>query len=89
MRLIHALSMMFLVTSLVAVDALIVGIETQDRYLGNKKTWTRKMVLLTDGENPIEVEDWEATADKMNSLKIKSVFLYVSYAVNIMARLTI
>ncbi|KIP04439.1 hypothetical protein PHLGIDRAFT_15192 [Phlebiopsis gigantea 11061_1 CR5-6] len=53
------------------VDALIVGVETQDRYLGNKKTWTRKIVMLTDGENPIELEDWEVAIDKMNDLKIK------------------
>ena len=54
----------------VAIDALIVGIETQDRFLGNKKTWTRKIVLLTDGENPMEIEDWEATVKKMNELDI-------------------
>lgn len=29
------------------------------------------MVLLTDGENPIEVEDWEATAKKMNTLGLR------------------
>ncbi|KAI0757611.1 SPOC like C-terminal domain-containing protein [Daedaleopsis nitida] len=52
------------------IDALIVGIESQDRFLGNKKTWTRKIVLLTDGENPIEVEDWETTVKKMNDLNI-------------------
>ena len=56
--------------SRVAIDALIVGIETQDRFLGNKKTWTRKIVLLTDGENPMEIEDWEATVKKMNELDI-------------------
>ena len=54
-----------------AIDALIVGIETQDRYLGNKKSWKRKIVLLTDGENPMEIEDWEATVDKINVLKIR------------------
>ena len=54
----------------IAIDALIVGIETQDRFLGNKKTWTRKIVLLTDGENPMEIEDWEATVKKMNELDI-------------------
>ena len=53
-----------------AVDAIIVGIETQDRHLASKKTWTRRMVLLTDGESPIEIEDWEETAKKMNDLKI-------------------
>ncbi|KAF7986188.1 hypothetical protein HWV62_38598 [Athelia sp. TMB] len=52
------------------IDALIVGIETQDVYLGKKKTWTRKIVILTDGENPIEIEDWEATVQKMTSLDI-------------------
>ncbi|KAI1790424.1 SPOC domain-like protein [Ganoderma leucocontextum] len=52
------------------IDALIVAIETQDQYLHNKKTWTRKIVILTDGENPMEVEDWEATVKKMNALDI-------------------
>lgn len=28
------------------------------------------MVILTDGENPIEVEDWELTVKKMNTLNI-------------------
>ena len=49
---------------------MIVGIETQAQYLISKRTWTRKMVLLTDGENPIEVEDWEATVEKMNTVKL-------------------
>ncbi len=46
------------------------AVETQDKYLHNKKTWTRKIVILTDGENPMEVEDWEATVKKMNDLNI-------------------
>lgn len=54
----------------IAIDALIVGIETQNRHLANKKTWTRKIVLLTDGENPIELEDWEATVEKMNAFEV-------------------
>jgi ATP-dependent DNA helicase 2 subunit 2 len=53
-----------------AIDALIVGIETQHDYLSSKKTWTRKIVLITDGENPIEIEDWEATVKKMDVLDI-------------------
>ncbi|KAF8971598.1 SPOC domain-like protein [Flammula alnicola] len=52
------------------IDALIVGVETQARYLANKKTWTRKVVIVTDGESPIEVEDWEATVNKMDSLNV-------------------
>lgn len=48
-----------------AIDALIVGIETQDQYLRSKPSWRRKIVLVTDGENPIEIEDWKATARKL------------------------
>lgn len=62
---------------IVAIDALIVGIETQAKYLSSKKTWTRKIILVTDGENPIEVEDWEATVEKMNSLNIALTVVYV------------
>ncbi|TFK38608.1 hypothetical protein BDQ12DRAFT_683054 [Crucibulum laeve] len=52
------------------IDALIVGIETQSAYLGNKKTWTRKIIMVTDGESPIEIEDWEATVAKMDELAV-------------------
>ncbi|PCH33115.1 SPOC domain-like protein [Wolfiporia cocos MD-104 SS10] len=61
------------------IDALIVGIETQAQYLANKRTWTRKMVLLTDGESPIEIEDWEATVSKMNSLDINLAIIGVDF----------
>ena len=53
------------------------AIETQDRYLQSKKTWTRKIVILTDGENPMEIEDWEATVKKMNALDIGLTVAYV------------
>ncbi|KAI0344219.1 SPOC domain-like protein [Trametopsis cervina] len=61
------------------IDALIVGIETQAKYLITKRTWTRRMVLLTDGESPIEIEDWEATAGKMNDLKIRFTIVGVDF----------
>lgn len=54
------------------------AIETQDRYLQSKKTWTRKIVILTDGENPMEIEDWEATVKKMNALDIGLTVVYVT-----------
>jgi ATP-dependent DNA helicase 2 subunit 2 len=60
-----------------AIDALIVGIETQAEYLASKKTWTRKIVIITDGENPIEVEDWEATVQKMDVLDISLTVMFV------------
>jgi ATP-dependent DNA helicase 2 subunit 2 len=59
-----------------AVDALIVGIETQALYLATKKTWTRKIALVSDGENPIEIEDWDTTVQKMNQLEISLTVVY-------------
>uniref|UniRef100_A0A8H7Y8Y4 ATP-dependent DNA helicase II subunit 2 n=1 Tax=Psilocybe cubensis TaxID=181762 RepID=A0A8H7Y8Y4_PSICU len=61
------------------IDALIVGIDTQSRYLGTKKTWTRKIVIVTDGESPIEVEDWEATVAKMDELEVKLTVVGVDF----------
>ena len=60
-----------------AIDALIVAIETQDRLLEKKKTWTRKIVLLTDVESPMEIGDWEATTSKMNALNISLTVVFV------------
>lgn len=53
------------------------GIETQAEYLASKKTWTRKIVIITDGESPIEVEDWEATVQKMDALDISLTVVFV------------
>ncbi|KIK66132.1 hypothetical protein GYMLUDRAFT_158553 [Collybiopsis luxurians FD-317 M1] len=61
------------------VDAIIVGIETQNNYLEKKKSWTRKIILVTDGEGPIELEDWEATAEKMNELNIAFTVVGVDF----------
>ncbi|KAF8895028.1 SPOC like C-terminal domain-containing protein [Gymnopilus junonius] len=62
-----------------SMDALIVAIETQARYLASKKTWTRKITIVTDGESPIEVEDWEATVTKMDALNITLVIVGVDF----------
>ncbi|KAF8736633.1 hypothetical protein AX14_014210 [Amanita brunnescens Koide BX004] len=61
------------------LDALIVGIETQDVFLAKKKTWTRKIVLVTNGESPIEMEDWEAVIKKMNALDISLTIIGVDF----------
>ncbi|KAF8519214.1 SPOC domain-like protein [Gautieria morchelliformis] len=61
------------------IDSLIVGIETQARYLAKKPTWTRRMVLLTDAENPMEIEDWETTVKKMNDLEIQTSIIGVDF----------
>ncbi|KAG2132365.1 SPOC like C-terminal domain-containing protein [Suillus clintonianus] len=61
------------------IDALIVGIETQDIYLEKKRTWTRKIVLVTDGQSPMEIEDWEATVKKMNALAISFTVIGIDF----------
>ncbi|KAG1825465.1 SPOC like C-terminal domain-containing protein [Suillus subaureus] len=61
------------------IDALIVGIETQDIYLNKKRTWTRKIVIVTDGQSPMEIEDWEATVKKMNSVAISLTVIGVDF----------
>ncbi|KAJ4465497.1 SPOC domain-like protein [Lentinula edodes] len=61
------------------VDAMIVAVEAQNKHLGKKKTWTRKVILVTDGEGPIELEDWEATANKLNELSIALTVVGVDF----------
>lgn len=55
---------------------MIVAIETQAEYLASKRTWTRKLVLITDGENPIEIEDWEAIVDKINEYEVVTSIMF-------------
>ncbi|KAG1738615.1 SPOC domain-like protein [Suillus paluster] len=61
------------------IDALIVGIETQNTYLEKKRTWTRKIVIITDGQSPMEIEDWEATVKKMNALNIALTVIGIDF----------
>lgn len=58
---------------------MIVAVEAQNKHLGKKKTWTRKVILVTDGEGPIELEDWEATANKLNELTIALTVVGVDF----------
>ncbi|KAL0065660.1 ATP-dependent DNA helicase yku80 [Marasmius tenuissimus] len=60
------------------LDAIIVGLETQSQYLG-KKAWTKKIYLVTDGQGPIELEDWEMTADKMNERDVQMLIAGVDF----------
>jgi ATP-dependent DNA helicase 2 subunit 2 len=57
---------------------MIVAIETQHIYLSSKRTWTRKIVILTDGECPIELDEWENTAQAVNDRNIILTIVYVS-----------
>ncbi|KAF8665093.1 hypothetical protein AX16_000561 [Volvariella volvacea WC 439] len=52
------------------IDGLIVAMETQATYLLKKQTWTRKIVIITDGGSPIELEDWEAVVTKLDTYNI-------------------
>ncbi|KAG9039153.1 ATP-dependent DNA helicase II subunit 2, partial [Tulasnella sp. UAMH 9824] len=62
-----------------AVDGLIVAIQTQATYLGKKKSWTRKITVLTDGESPLNTEDWESTAEKLNELDVHTTIIGVDF----------
>lgn len=46
--------------------------ETQADYLGKKGKWSRKLVLITDGENPLEADCWEETADKLRDYNVST-----------------
>ncbi|KAF5361629.1 hypothetical protein D9758_007384 [Tetrapyrgos nigripes] len=61
------------------VDGLIVATETQAQELKSKPTWTRKITLLTDGQNIIELEEWEATAGKLSALKVSLAVIGVDF----------
>lgn len=64
---VHHLSV---VISWAALDGLIVALQAQDKFLNGKKTWTRKLVLVTDGENEMQTEGWKETAEKMNEWEV-------------------
>ncbi|KAF8272335.1 SPOC like C-terminal domain-containing protein [Lactarius quietus] len=61
------------------VDALIVGAETLNNFLTKKPSWSGRMVLLTDGENPIEIGDWEAIARKLNTFNVRITIVGVDF----------
>ena len=60
-----------------AIDGIIAAIDAQAVYLKSKPSWTRKMVLVTDGQSPLELDSWEMTADKIKELNIQLSILYV------------
>ncbi|KAJ7226110.1 SPOC domain-like protein [Mycena pura] len=62
-----------------ALDAVIVAVETQDTHLASKRTWTRKMMLITDGDSPIEVEDLPETIKRINSLNIAVTIVGIDF----------
>lgn len=63
------------------LDGLIVGTYVQNTELG-KKSWKRKAVILTDGQNPLEIED-EDVDNTVNKLNDWGVELTVMYAISL------
>ncbi|KAG8758277.1 ATP-dependent DNA helicase II subunit 2 [Ceratobasidium sp. 423] len=61
------------------INGIIVAIQTQSEYLIRKPSWSRRMVLVTDAETPLEIEDWEATVDKINELAINTTIIGVDF----------
>ncbi|KAH9075752.1 SPOC domain-like protein [Lactarius deliciosus] len=61
------------------VDALIVGAETLNNFLTKKPSWSGRIVLLTDGEGPIEIGDWEAIARKLNTFNVRITIVGVDF----------
>ncbi|KAJ7630413.1 SPOC domain-like protein [Roridomyces roridus] len=61
-----------------ALDALIVAMETQEAYLGKKK-WTRNVVVVTDGENPIEVKDLKGIVRRLKDLQIRLTVVGIDF----------
>jgi ATP-dependent DNA helicase 2 subunit 2 len=55
------------------LDGIIVGTYVQNEELGKKGSWTRKAVLITDGQNPLEIEedDIEATVTKLDEWNVE------------------
>ncbi|KAH7104333.1 SPOC domain-like protein [Auriculariales sp. MPI-PUGE-AT-0066] len=61
------------------LDAVIVAMETQAQYLDTKRTWTRKMVIVTDGETPMDPTDWEQTVEKLKEYNVKTLVVGVDF----------
>lgn len=47
-------------------------------HLGNKRTWKRRITLVTDGEGECNTDDWEEIAGKMAEWEIKFSVVCVS-----------
>lgn len=57
--------------------------ETQQQHLATKKTWTRKIFLVTDGESPIEEEDWDKIVAKLELYNVHLTIVLVSFSLSL------
>jgi len=69
-------------TRLLVLDGIIVGTFLQNEELGKKASWTRRVVVITDGQNPLEIEedDIEATVAKLNEWNVELTVMWVPSA---------
>ncbi|KAG8834379.1 ATP-dependent DNA helicase II subunit 2 [Serendipita sp. 399] len=71
------------------LDGLIVAIDAQNKFLASKPSWSRKLVLVTDGENPIETAEYKQTLEAMNNNKVVTSIVSVAHALPRTVDLTI
>lgn len=55
------------------LDGIIVATWVQNNELGKKASWTRKLYIITDGQNPLEIEedDVDGTVEKLNDWNVE------------------
>ncbi|KAG8856720.1 ATP-dependent DNA helicase II subunit 2 [Serendipita sp. 411] len=61
------------------LDGLIVAIDAQNKFLASKPSWTRKLILVTDGENPIETAEYKQTVEAMNNNKVVTSIVGIDF----------
>jgi ATP-dependent DNA helicase 2 subunit 2 len=63
----------------IALDAVIVALNAQNTFLASKNSWTRKLVVVTDGENPIATAEYKSTIEAMNQNEVITSIVYVTF----------
>lgn len=61
------------------LEGVIVALDAQNRELGSKATWTRKLIVVTDGEHPIQQEGYKDVIQAMNDAKVKTSIVGIDF----------
>lgn len=61
-----------------AISAIVVAVDMMDTFT-KKLKWIRKIVLITDGQGPLDADDVKDIAQKMNDSNIQLTVLYVHF----------
>ncbi|PVF93424.1 SPOC domain-like protein [Serendipita vermifera] len=62
-----------------ALAGLIVALNAQNRYLASKPSWSRKLIVVTDGENAIDTTDYKATIEAMNDNNVQTSIVGIDF----------